>query len=265
LTQVSAGLDRPYWLYNSDSQSLHLDSGIALKFRLAYSSSRAGSYIGENAFGVRRRITKLVATEVDLVPTEKPESAAIGYGFTIKAPPEDARAIAFHAVLELDGNLTPDESGRMSGCNEDGETATVSNPVETITSVCHVSGKITRAALIDSRNGTILREWIIGRDPPRDLIKNPEWESTPDQSTLNIFYPYNAKISGVAGEATITCDVLTEAMLHSCTVKSENPTGYGFGQAAMQLAFRYKLKAGSVVDVSDSPRVEITVRFAPSQ
>ena len=40
----------------------------------------------------------------------------------------------------------------------------------------------------------------------------------------------------VQGEAILTCDQRGDGKLQGCTVKSEYPHGYGFGEAALKLA-----------------------------
>jgi TonB family protein len=47
---------------------------------------------------------------------------------------------------------------------------------------------------------------------------------------------------GIEGKATISCFVTLEGALRDCTVKSEEPEGVGFGEAALAMATLFKMR-----------------------
>ncbi|WP_297516174.1 TonB family protein [uncultured Caulobacter sp.] len=65
---------------------------------------------------------------------------------------------------------------------------------------------------------------------------NPDWLKRPTASDLAAVFPKKAVASGQSGRASIQCKVTVEGFLEACKVKSEDPVGYGFGAAALQLA-----------------------------
>jgi hypothetical protein len=50
------------------------------------------------------------------------------------------------------------------------------------------------------------------------------------------YYPAAARAAGVEGTATLTCLLTERARWTECTLASESPTGFGFGDAALKLA-----------------------------
>jgi TonB family protein len=50
------------------------------------------------------------------------------------------------------------------------------------------------------------------------------------------YYPAAARTAGIEGAATLMCSFTAQSVLQSCKLTSENPKGYGFGDAALKLA-----------------------------
>ena len=66
----------------------------------------------------------------------------------------------------------------------------------------------------------------------------------------------------VEGGAIITCTVSEQGALASCRVAREVPTGYGFGQAAIDLAPDFKMAPAQVDgEVAPGAAVTLTVPF----
>jgi protein TonB len=57
------------------------------------------------------------------------------------------------------------------------------------------------------------------------------------------YYPELAQKLGVEGDVTMACTATADGRLTSCTILSETPPGYGFGQTALDLAPSFKLNA----------------------
>jgi protein TonB len=71
-------------------------------------------------------------------------------------------------------------------------------------------------------------------------VYNPVWLSQPSDDELAQRYPARARRAGRRGAAQIECIVGAEGGLSACAVISEQPSGQGFGQAALKLAPRYQ-------------------------
>lgn len=56
---------------------------------------------------------------------------------------------------------------------------------------------------------------------------------TSPQAAGDPFYPERAQRMEQEGEATVECQVVDEKRLEACEVISENPPGWGFGEAAV--------------------------------
>ena len=70
---------------------------------------------------------------------------------------------------------------------------------------------------------------------------NPDWVRKPTSDDLAAALPTKALREAKAGRAVITCQVTIDGFLERCTVLSENPEGYGFGAAALQLTPQFKM------------------------
>ena len=73
-----------------------------------------------------------------------------------------------------------------------------------------------------------------------------DWAQHPTGVDFQRFYPKTAADRGVPGRAILDCDVSTAGVLEHCRVVEETPEGYGFGDAALNLAGLFKMKPGSV-------------------
>ena len=58
----------------------------------------------------------------------------------------------------------------------------------------------------------------------------------PISDELRSYYPAQAAAAGLDGEATLQCNITPQLVLRNCRLKSENPVGVGFGEAALRLA-----------------------------
>jgi len=87
---------------------------------------------------------------------------------------------------------------------------------------------------------------LASADPPPPLpppphaavIGNPEWLRRPSAP----LYPVLASRARVSGVARMLCVVTTEGLLEKCEVISETPPGYGFGQAALDMAGQMQMR-----------------------
>jgi TonB family protein len=72
--------------------------------------------------------------------------------------------------------------------------------------------------------------------PGTEADRAPDWLIKPDGALVARFYPIKAQREGVEGGATILCVVGLDTRLNSCRVVFEDPPGYGFGAAALDIA-----------------------------
>lgn len=73
-------------------------------------------------------------------------------------------------------------------------------------------------------------------------IINPDWAHRPTGEDMARYYPDRAQRMEVAGRATISCVVNARGALEACSIVSEDPADYGFGEAALKLSRLFRMK-----------------------
>lgn len=110
------------------------------------------------------------------------------------------------------------------------------------------------------------------------IVKSAEIVAKPSDAQVQAAYPPRALDNQVQGGAVIECVVTLAGKLAECHVYDEEPTGYGFGQAALDLASDFTLKprlidgeavGGTPVKIgvnfsSQSPDAPLTLGARPS-
>lgn len=74
------------------------------------------------------------------------------------------------------------------------------------------------------------------------LVTQPDWITRPTPADVVQDYPPAAAKAKVEGRATLGCDVAADGALAGCKVLSEAPAGAGFGEAAMKMSARFRMK-----------------------
>jgi TonB family protein len=101
---------------------------------------------------------------------------------------------------------------------------------------------------------------------PGHLISRPSLVSGPTPAQLQAAYPARALADQVDGEAVIGCLAMKDGKLSACSVLGESPPGYGFGQAALDVAADFVVKPAEVdnrpVDNISISEVSVPVVFA---
>ena len=77
---------------------------------------------------------------------------------------------------------------------------------------------------------------------PAPVITNPDWAERPTGDDVSKFYPGRAAQIGYAGQATVSCIVLADGRLSDCKLTREEPEGRGFGDAALKLSAKFRMK-----------------------
>ncbi len=94
--------------------------------------------------------------------------------------------------------------------------------------------------------------------PDGRTISNPAWLVRPSGE-----YPEAALAVGIEGGAVqLECDVLATGQMRACKILSERPSGYGFGEAALDGARPARLSPRSVDGVATDGTVRFETRFA---
>ncbi len=82
-------------------------------------------------------------------------------------------------------------------------------------------------------------------DPPPapvrpDIITNPQWIERPSGRDFAREYPSRALERGREGRVVLDCVVRADGRIN-CTVVSEDPSGWGFGEAAVRISRSFKI------------------------
>ncbi|MGZ5986561.1 MAG: TonB family protein, partial [Caulobacteraceae bacterium] len=78
---------------------------------------------------------------------------------------------------------------------------------------------------------------------PAYVVGKPDWVEKPTGADLVSFYPKAAADAGKTGMAVIGCRVRADGRLRACKVRKQDPADYGFGEAALKMSPRFRMKA----------------------
>jgi protein TonB len=78
--------------------------------------------------------------------------------------------------------------------------------------------------------------------PAPHVLTGVGFERLPNADDLAQYYPERAQRLEKQGSAVIKCVVNSRGGLTQCTVVSEDPQDYGFGDAALKVSHIFKLK-----------------------
>jgi TonB family protein len=98
--------------------------------------------------------------------------------------------------------------------------------------------------------------------PVEGVITNPDWVSKPGPDDYSRLYPSFATFLGVEGHAIISCLVTVQGGLADCSVTSETPKGFRFGEATLKMANMFRMRPMSVDGAPvGGQRINIPVRY----
>ena len=78
--------------------------------------------------------------------------------------------------------------------------------------------------------------------PPPHVITSPRWLSKPNNDDMARYYPERAQRLEKTGHVKMSCSVTSKGTLTGCSITSEDPSDYGFGDAALKLARLFKMR-----------------------
>jgi protein TonB len=70
----------------------------------------------------------------------------------------------------------------------------------------------------------------------------PDWRRRASGADLMQVYPQSAARRGIEGIAMVVCKVTAEGEMADCAVEQEAPTGEGFGEAALKLTPKFRMR-----------------------
>jgi TonB family protein len=94
-------------------------------------------------------------------------------------------------------------------------------------------------------------------------IGQPAIITKPTTAQIQAAYPVRALDNQIEGDAFMDCVVMADGKLTGCRIAGESPTGFGFGQAALDLAADYQLKPRYLDgEPNGGAQVRLGVRFS---
>ena len=98
--------------------------------------------------------------------------------------------------------------------------------------------------------------------PAAEQLVPPRWTARPSAGDISRYYPPDARRRNVEGRALIACEVALDGALRACGVVSEEPSGQGFGSAALALAWAFRMTPQMRDGLpADGGRVRIPISF----
>jgi protein TonB len=98
----------------------------------------------------------------------------------------------------------------------------------------------------------------LGSPAALHTITRPHWRRRP--SDLQRYYPRRALSVGVEGDVVLDCLVRVDGALN-CAVESEDPTGWGFADAAQRIAAAHRMAPATRGGVPVEGRYRMRVPF----
>lgn len=82
-----------------------------------------------------------------------------------------------------------------------------------------------------------------GQAAPRpSIVTNPDWLERPSGADVAAMYPKLAMAMSITGRAVVACQVDSYGALEACKVDSASPSGLGFGEAALALTAKFRMR-----------------------
>lgn len=94
------------------------------------------------------------------------------------------------------------------------------------------------------------------------VVVNPDWVALPTSNELEDLYPRAARTANVNGFAKIQCKVGVDGALNACVTLTEDPPGWGFGDATVSAARFFQMRPETVDGVpTDKGKVIIPLNW----
>jgi protein TonB len=97
--------------------------------------------------------------------------------------------------------------------------------------------------------------------PTPSVITNPTWLQRPNAAQFAQYYPDRALEREQEGRVVLDCVVAADGRI-SCAVSSEDPSGWGFGDAALRISRFFRMAPATRDGVPTSGgRVRVPISF----
>ena len=80
---------------------------------------------------------------------------------------------------------------------------------------------------------------------PAKTATSPDWLRKPSPDDIARYYPAPARQRDIGGKVRVQCRLANDGVLSDCVVLSEAPAGYGFAEAALNVASRFQIRPGT--------------------
>jgi TonB family protein len=93
-------------------------------------------------------------------------------------------------------------------------------------------------------------------------ITEPNWITKPSAAEFAALYPSVARKNQLEGHATLHCQIDNQGALQACSVAQEEPADAGFGDAALRMAFLFRMRPLSKDGVRTAGgEINLPIRF----
>ncbi|HLZ81927.1 MAG TPA: TonB family protein [Caulobacteraceae bacterium] len=96
---------------------------------------------------------------------------------------------------------------------------------------------------------------------PQVVIDAPHWVGKPTANDVAAAYPLHAQHADLSGRAELECLVAADGRMDRCRVFAETPIGERFGDAALELAPKFRLEMAAPPQTGEAATIYIPIRF----
>ena len=131
------------------------------EIKLASKTKNLGSYVGQNAFGARATVDSFHDDDLglNLIALPAHEPSAIYYEASVSAAPDEARQIAAHAEVLIEGAVIAKDNA-AAACEDRFSAATLDDPASLSIHSCVVNAAATKIVILNAATGTVYGQWL---------------------------------------------------------------------------------------------------------
>jgi hypothetical protein len=104
--------------------------------------------------------------------------------------------------------------------------------------------------------------WSRPQPPTTGVPVGVKWRRRPSSYSLGGTYPANAYEQRLPGWASVACRANAKGQLHDCAVVEENPSGNGFGEAALRFVPTYFQLESKADDGSSVEGLKVSIKLS---